>query len=177
VVFVIVYDSWAKRRRFLGPPTMAACRGLNLLLGVAAVPSQLGHAWPLGSISFTYIFAVTALSRGEVHGGTRRVAALALACLTGVLVVLLGLAIRSDGQPLVAVAVVALLGWRVWPPFWRAFRAGQPGLIRQAIRAGVLSLVVLDAALAAIYAGMLSSLAVLALGVLAAVLARLFAVT
>jgi hypothetical protein len=36
---------------------------------------------------------------------------------------------------------------------------------------------VLDAALAAIYAGVLSSLAVLAIGILAAWLARLFAVT
>jgi len=50
-------------------------------------------------------------------------------------------------------------------------------LIGRAVRAGVLSLIVLDAALAACFAGSLHGLAVLALWPLSLGLARLFAVT
>ena len=52
-----------------------------------------------------------------------------------------------------------------------------PGPIRQAIRTGVLSLVLLDAVIGASYGGALYSLVILATGLVAASLARLFAVT
>ena len=68
----------------LGPVVMGACRGLNLLLGIAAAPAVLAGSWPLTLIPFTYIAAVTVVSRGEVHGGKRGPAALALVSLGGV---------------------------------------------------------------------------------------------
>ena len=70
-----------------------------------------------------------------------------------------------------------ILFWRVIPPFWAAFRRPEPAAIRLAVKRGVLSLVLLDAALAASYANTLFALAVLATGLLAALLARSFAVT
>ena len=68
---VLLYDAWGKRQRFIGPVNMGLCRGLNLLLGVAAAPAVLPSAWLLAVFPVTYIAAVTALSRGEVHGGRR----------------------------------------------------------------------------------------------------------
>src|SRR5262245_37211380 len=35
---VLAYDAVAKKSSTLGPPTMGACRAVNLLLGISAVP-------------------------------------------------------------------------------------------------------------------------------------------
>jgi 4-hydroxybenzoate polyprenyltransferase len=78
---------------------------------------------------------------------------------------------------LLALALTAILAWRVLGALWRAHQASDPGLVRVAVRTGVLSLVLLDAALAAIYAGTLYGLLVLATALVAGGLARLFAVT
>src|SRR5690606_32258003 len=76
-----------------------------------------------------------------------------------------------------AVGLAIWLGWRVMPPFWRAARHPTPVHLRTAVRAGILSLVLVDGVIAASYAGIIYSLAVLATGVVAWWLARLFAVT
>ena len=175
---ILLYDTWAKRQGPLGPAVMGACRGLNLLLGMAAAPAVLAGSWPLTLIPFTYIAAVTVVSRGEVHGGKRRPAGLALVSLGGVIMALAGVsAAAAAGRRLGAGAVALLLAWRVLPPFWRAYQDPAPGRIREAVRTGVLSLVLVDATLGAAYAGPLFGAVVLATAVVAAGLARLFAVT
>ncbi len=174
---VVLYDTRAKRHGILGPVNMGACRGLNLLLGIAAAPTVLGRYWPLALIPFVYIAAVTVVSRGEVHGGKRGAAGLALISLGGVIFALTGLAVAAGPGWLAPLAVVLLLSWRVLPPFWRVYREPQPLRIRQAIRAGVLSLVLVDAAIGAAFAGPLYAAMILATGVAAAGLARLFSVT
>jgi 4-hydroxybenzoate polyprenyltransferase len=174
---VLLYDAWGKRQALLGPANMGMCRGLNLLLGIAAAPAMLSEAWPLALLPLVYITAVTAVSRGEVHGGKREVAAFALISLSLVLMALLALALRRGGGSWAGVAFALVLAWRVLPAFWGAYRTPGPGPIRHAIRTGVLSLVLLDAVIGATYGGALFSLVILATGLVAASLARLFAVT
>ena len=174
---VLVYDAWGKRQGLLGPVNMGMCRGLNLLLGVSAAPAVLSGAWPLSLLPLVYIAAVTAVSRGEVHGGRRGIAAFALISLGLVLAALVALALGRGGRSWAGVAFTAVLGWRVLPAFWGAYRTPEPGPIRHAIRTGVLSLVLLDAAIGATYGGALYSLVILATGLVASSLARLFAVT
>jgi heme O synthase-like polyprenyltransferase len=174
---VLLYDAWGKRQGLLGPLNMGLCRGLNLLLGISAAPGALGGAWPLALLPFVYITAVTAVSRGEVHGGRREIAAFALLSLSLVLAALLALALGRGGGSWAGVVFALVLAWRVVPAFWNAYRTPGPGPIRQAIRTGVLSLVLLDAVIGASYGGALYSLVILATGVVAASLARLFAVT
>jgi 4-hydroxybenzoate polyprenyltransferase len=154
------------------------CRALNLLLGIAATPAALQTAWPLGLVPLVYITAVTAVSRGEVHGGPREVGRFALISLTLVVVALLALAARGQGSGSWAgVAFALALGWRVLPAFWTAYHTPEPGPIRHAIRTGVLSLVLVDAAIGATFGGALYSALILATGLVALSLARLFAVT
>lgn len=173
---VLLYDGWAKHRPLAGPLAMGACRGLNLLLGASVVPGMLS-LWPLAPLPVAYIAAITAISRGEVHGGGRRVGWLAVGLVGAVLAVLAALGL-TGGQPAWAtLPFVALLAWRVLPPFISAAREPRPAPIRAAVRAGVLSLILLDAALAAAFAGPLYSTAVLALWPLSLGLTRLFAVT
>ena len=172
---VLSYDAWTKRLPLIGPVNMGLCRGLNLLLGVAASPSAVLSNWPLALLPLVYIAAVTALSRGEVHGGRRGIAAFALISLTVVLVALA--ALTGAARSWAGLALTAALGWRVLPPFAAAWREPGAPQIRQAIRTGVLSLVILDAVIGATFGGPLYGVLILATGVVAGTLARVFAVT
>lgn len=173
----VLYDAWGKKRPLGGPFNMGVCRGLNLLLGLSAAPVLLGQRWPLALIPLVYIAGVTAVSRGEVLGGDRRSAAVALALLGAVITALAALSAAPGVAPLGLLPLLLLLIVRVLPPYLRAYRRPDPATVRTAVRAGVLSLIVLDAAVAGGYAGLAFGLAVLALLAVAAGLARLFAVT
>lgn len=177
VIAVVVYDAWGKRSPWLGPLNMGLCRALNLLLGVAAAPAALAEAWPLAAIPLLYIAGVTALSRGEVHGGTGRVAAMALISLSAAMLGLTLVALRSGVNAVPALILVSALAWRVMPAFVDARRRPEPAVIRSAVKRGVLSLVLVDATIGAAYAGPTYAAVILATAVVAGLLARWFAVT
>jgi 4-hydroxybenzoate polyprenyltransferase len=178
VVLVVLYDARAKRHAIAGPVNMGLCRGLNLLLGVAAVPAAVAGNWPIALISVVYIAAVTTVSRGEVHGGKAGAAAFALISLGGVLAALAVIGLDAGGPAAFsALVLTALLGYRVLPPFWRARNDPRPLVIRRAVKTGVLSLVLVDAAIGAAYGGALYGAAVLATALIAGSLARRFSVT
>lgn len=172
-----IYDAWSKHGPVIGPVTIASCRGLNLILGVAAVPEMVASAWPVAALPFAYIVAVTALSRGEVHGGNRTVATFSATVITAVVAALFVMSLRTVHSVAAGVVMTLLLGWRVLPPFWRARQRCDPRNTRMAVRAGVLSLVLLDAGIGAVYAGAPYGLLILALAPVAWLLARPFAVT
>jgi 4-hydroxybenzoate polyprenyltransferase len=174
---VLLYDAWGKRHAPVAPLNMAMCRALNLLLGVAAVPSALPGAWPIAAVPLLYIYAVTAISRGEVHSGSSRAAGSALMVMVASLAGLVVIVVRSGNRAIPALILVAALAWRVVPAFLAARRQPQPATIRAAVKRGVLSLILLDAALAAAFAGPLYAAGVLATGLVAGWLARMFAVT
>lgn len=173
----VLYDAWAKHHAALGPLTMGLCRGGNLLLGASAVPAALVANWPLALIPVAYIAAITAVSRGEVHGGTSRTGYGALGLMLGVLGTLLVLGARGDYRVLHAGPFVLVLAAQVLPPFWRAARTPSPTLIRSAVKAGVVALIPLNAALAAGFGGWVYGALVLLLLPLSMGLGRLFAVT
>jgi 4-hydroxybenzoate polyprenyltransferase len=175
--FVLLYDARAKQQAFAGPLCMGICRGLNLLLGVSADGAALWRSWPIGLFSVLYIAAVTTVSRGEVHGGRTGIATFALISLGVVLGGLASLTAISTSGRIAALVLVAVLAYRVIPPFWQVRKDPQPAVIRRAVKAGVLSLVLLDSAISAAYAGPLYAAAVLATGLVAGSLARLFSVT
>jgi 4-hydroxybenzoate polyprenyltransferase len=174
---VVLYDAWGKHQAAFGPLNMGLCRGLNLVLGMAAVPATISGHWPLALLSFVYIAAATAVSRGEVHGGKRGAAGPALVSLIGVVGVLAAMAVRSGPRAVAAIPLTIVLGWRVLPPFWTVYNDPRPIQIRRAVRAGVLSLVLVDAVISTVYAGPLYGALVLATAVVAGLLARLFSVT
>lgn len=176
-IAVLSYDMAAKRHPFIGPVNMGLCRGLNFLLGVACVPSALAHWWPLGLLPVVYIAAVTALSRGEVRGGKRPVALASFAMLVIVIVALLAVIIDRGTFTLAAVAILCVLGARVLPAYWQAIGDSSAPVIRRAVKTGVLSLVLLDATLAMLFAGPWFALGTITFGACAYALARAFAVT
>lgn len=177
-LMVVLYDVRMKRYAIAGPVAMGLCRGLNLVLGIAAVPAAVISGWPIGLISVVYIAAVTVVSRGEVHGGKSGAATFALISLSGVIA---ALALLGRSAPLVervtGLVLIALLAYRVLPPFWQARNEPSPTAIRRAVKAGVLSLVLVDASISVSYAGPVYGAVVLATALVAGSLARLFSVT
>jgi 4-hydroxybenzoate polyprenyltransferase len=174
---VLIYDAWGKRHAPIAPLNMAVCRALNLMLGVAAVPAALAGAWPVAAVPLLYIYAITVLSRGEVHGGSSRATSSALIILVASIGALVLVIVRVPDRAVPALVLAAALTWRVVPPFVTARRHPTPGAIRTAVKRGILSLVLVDAAIAATFAGPVFAAVILATGLVAGWLARMFAVT
>ncbi len=173
---ILLYDAVAKPSP-AGPLVMGACRALNLLLGLSADPALLPHTWFLTLLPFAYIVGITTLSRGEVHGGTRATSGFALFLCSSVLLALVLLSCLGTHRWASLLPFALLFTARVGPPLWRAYRMPQAGTIRTAVHAGILSLIVLDAALAASFSGVLLGAAILSLAVFTGELAKLFPVT
>ncbi len=173
----LLYNAWAKKSAS-GPVIMGLCRALNLLLGLSAVYAVLVHLWPLAFIPLVYVLAITSLSRGEVHGGTRFVSGTVASLALCVVLTLLALpfALGSD-HGVALLPFVALFTWRIGPSLLKAWRSPTAPAIRAGVHAGVVSLVVLDACLASIFGGLVEGAAVLSLSVVSAEFARFFAVT
>ncbi len=173
----IVYDAWNKHNAVIGPINMGLCRGGNLLLGVSATSAMVGERWFLALIPIFYIAAVTAISRGEVHGGKSSTGKLALILLAIALGGVLGLGLLPNYFIFAALPFLALLTARVLPPFIAATYDPSADIIRRAVKTGVLSLILLDASIAAGFAGWLYGLLVLSLLFVSITLAKIFAVT
>ena len=172
-----LYDAVGKHHPIFGPLNMGACRGGNLLLGISAVPAMIGEHWFLAVIPIIYIAAITTISRGEVHGAKNITGIIALLLIGLVIAGLLGLGLLQDYQVLAALPFVALFAVRVLLPFIKAVREPKPEQIRIAVKAGVLSLIVLDATVAAGFATLPYGLLVLSLLPISMALAQIFAVT
>lgn len=173
----LTYDAWNKHNAILSPINMGLCRGGNLLLGVSATPAIVSERWFLALIPIFYIAAVTAISRGEVHGGKSSTGKLALVLLAIALGGVLTLGLLPNYFLFAALPFLALLMARVFPPFIAATANPSADIIRNAVKAGVLSLIILDASMAAGFAGILYGLLVLALLFVSISLAKIFAVT
>lgn len=173
----LLYDRYGKHHSLFGPLNMGLCRGGNLLLGVSAVPFLVEQRWYLAFIPIVYIAAVTAISRGEVAGGKQKTGAIALVLLGIVLGSLLALSLMPHYSFLVAFPFWALFAVRVFPAWLKATTNPSADIIRQAVKVGVISLILLDATLGAGFTGGVLGFLILGLLPLSLALARLFVVT
>jgi 4-hydroxybenzoate polyprenyltransferase len=175
-LLTIVYDRFAKPNVFLGPLTMGACRGGNLLLGLSAVDTAPFERWNLALVPVLYIFAVTLISRGEVHGGKR-----APLYFAGILFLLVQLAqwgtAHLNGHAFLTIPYLVLHGALLYPPLIQAYRQPTGPNIGGAVKAGVISLILMNAAWAAAAGQWLPALGIAALLPISRFLARKFAVT
>jgi 4-hydroxybenzoate polyprenyltransferase len=173
----LIYDAWGKRHPVSSSLNMGLCRGGNFLLGMSAVPELLSARWYLAFIPLVYIAAVTAISQGEVRGGKRSTGILALVLLVMVLYGLSVLGFSDDYTFLAALPFWVLFAGRVFPSWIQATRDPSAEFIRGAVKAGVLSLILLDATIAAGFADIVNGLLILSLLPISMFLAKQFAVT
>ena len=174
-ISILVYDAIAKKYGFFGPLAMGACRGLNLILGMSVLGS-LEYGWMAG-IPIVYIFAITLISRGEVHGENKNHIVLAGILYASVIFAVLTVAFLYTDSVLFPLLFLALFALMVFRPLYKAYSDNSPQNIKKAVMAGVLSLVVLDASLAVSFSTWWYGLLILALLPLSMALSKLFAVT
>lgn len=164
----LIHALQARVRPWLGAVTAAACRGGTLLLGIAASSGGIADAWSLALVPAVYVLGVVAVSRGGVDPP-----ALTSVAMVAATTMAYGyLAVVRDAWP--ALGFVALLALLVLPPFIRAARRPSAASAAAAARAGVLGLIVGDAALAASFGGLAAGLAILLLLPASLLLARIF---
>ena len=174
--FALLYNKFGKHHSFLGPLNMGFCRGLNLLLGMSVLTSTLEEWYFLGIIPLIYIFSITMISQGEVHGSNRTKlytgAFLYLIVIGCVLYVSF-----MQQKMLIALILLVPFAWMIFKPLLKAIREPLGKNIGKAVKAGVISLILMDAAWAGAFGQIYFALVIALLLPLSLWLANRFAVT
>lgn len=174
-ILILLYDGLAKNHKFFGPLTMGLCRGMNLVLGMS-VFGFVEYPW-IAIVPVIYIFAITLVSRGEVHGENRAHILWAGFLYAVVLASLLVFGSMGEEYPYYLILAVIVFANLILRPLIKAYRDNSPGNIMKAVKAGVMSLVVMDACLAMAFGPLWAGLVILCLWPVSYGLAKLFAVT
>jgi 4-hydroxybenzoate polyprenyltransferase len=142
------YDLMLKAT-FAGPAAMAACRGLDVMLGAST--GRPGAAVPAALAVGTHTYAVTLLSRSEVSGATPRQVkrAAAIGGLATPVVITQIVAGRRGGGGGAAVGLLGRYAASVGGAQLAALRRPSAERVRQAVGAGILGLIPLQASLTA----------------------------
>lgn len=172
----VVYDRFAKHSAVFGPITMGLCRGGNLLLGMSAVSTSIAQWGWLALVPIVYIGAITLISQDEVHGGKRRSLYIAASLYTSVHAIQFLVAVEQGNGPF-ALIIIVLHALLVGRPLWNALQNPIGPNIGKAVKSGVLSLIVMNAAWCVAFGNWPVALGVLLLLPFSILLARIFAVT
>ena len=172
----LVYNKWGKHHKVIGPVNMGLCRGLNLLLGVSIIPGALQDWWYVAIVPVIYISAITLISRGEVYGSKRSPIYLAFGLYLIVLVCILYFSFVR-GMVLQALLFLIPFAWMIFSPLSTALKQPTGPNIGKAVKAGVISLIIMDAAWAAASGEIVAAIALVLLFPISLWMARLFAVT
>ncbi|BBH69795.1 transferase [Actinoplanes sp. OR16] len=187
---VWTYDLWAKDTA-AGPPMMALCRGLDVLLGASG--GRIRAALPAALTMAAHTATVTALSRREVSGGSPALPGATLAATAAVAAAAArrhgasaGPAAAARRQPVSrgwraapagwpAAACVALAGWyAAWYGSAQVRAAADPSAsrIRSAVGAGITGMAPLQGALTARAGNPVTGMAVAAAAPVAGLLTK-----
>lgn len=174
--FALLYNKIGKHHPFFGPLNMGFCRGLNLLLGVSIITSALPQWYFLAIVPIIYIFSITMISRGEVHGGNKRnlyIAALLYVIVAGLI---FWFSYLNKNMLLSGIIMIPFLRM-IFKPLFKAIQDPIGKNIGKAVKAGVISLILMDAAWAATFSTIYAALIIACLLPLSIWLAKIFAVT
>ena len=176
-LLALFYDFVGKNNKLFGPLNMGMCRGANLLLGLSACNIAVSEFFMLAVIPVIYISAITMISRGEVVGGNKTAIGYA-SLLYGIVIGAIGfVAIKSGDRFYFSLGFIGLFAFLIFRPLIAAHLNPNPVNIRNAVKTGVIAIIVMDAALACCYAGWLYGLLLLVLLPFSILLSKLFAVT
>ena len=176
LVFALVYNKYGKHHAFFGPLNMGICRGMNLLLGVSIVSISLQSLYFLGLIPLIYIFSITMISQGEVHGSNRnKLYTGAFLYLIVIGAILYSAFLRQN--IFYAALFLILFAGMIFRPLFTAIEEPVGKNIGKAVKAGVISLILMDAAWASAYGQIFFAMLIAILLPLSLWLAKRFAVT
>lgn len=176
MVSCLIYDKFLKHSTIFGPVNMGLCRGLNLLLGISIIPASIQTWWYLAIIPIIYIAAITMISRGEVHGGSKKTLYFAVALYALVIGSVVYFAFTNNNLPL-SLAFLALFAFMIFRPLSAAIQNPIGPNIGKAVKAGVIALILLNAAWASAFGVWQVALIIIILLPLSMWLSKAFAVT
>lgn len=174
--FALLYNKISKHHSFFGPLNMGLCRGLNLLLGISIVTAALTQWYFFAIVPIVYIFSITMISRGEVHGGSKRNLYIA-ALLYGIVTAFILYFSYLNNKLLLSVIILIPFLWMIFKPLFKAIQNPIGKNIGGAVKAGVISLILMDAAWAVTFSTVYTALMIACLLPLSIWLAKFFAVT
>jgi 4-hydroxybenzoate polyprenyltransferase len=176
MIACLTYDKWMKHHSILGPLNMGLCRGLNLMLGVSIISSSLTDWWFLAVVPVIYIASITMISRGEVHGGSKKMLYFgALLYLVVILAVLYFAYSRHNvSYALIFVLPFALM---IYVPLFKAIKNPIGPNIGKAVKSGVIALILLNAAWASAFGALNVAVFIVILLPVSLLLSKAFAVT
>jgi len=174
-VFALLYNKFGKHHSFFGPLNMGLCRGFNLLLGISIVPEMLSNHY-LAIIPVIYIFSITMTSRGEVHGGRAKNLYLA-AFLYAIVICAIAYFAFVNERLLLSMLFLVPFVVMIFRPLIKAIKEPVGKNIGGAVKAGVISLILMDAAWAVTFDALILAFIIAALLPLSMWLSKLFAVT
>jgi hypothetical protein len=175
-ILALFYDRFGKHNNLFGPINMGLCRGVNLLLGISIINSSVYEWWWLSIVPVIYISAITMISRGEVHGGNKNHLYFA-GFLYALVSIFQGYVAYSLGNITLAILFILLHILLIIKPLMQAIISPVGSNIGKAVKAGVLSLIVMDAAWVAASGNWQVAICVLVLLPISMRIGKYFAVT
>lgn len=175
-VFALLYNKFGKHHSFFGPLNMGLCRGFNMLLGLSMVPEMLWSHYYLAIVPVIYIFSITMTSRGEVHGGRAKNLYVA-AFLYAVVIFAIGYFAFVNNRLAWSLLFLVPFAFMIFRPLIKAIKEPVGKNIGGAVKAGVISLILMDAAWAVTFDALILAFIIAALLPLSIWLSKLFAVT
>lgn len=176
MVSCLIYDRFLKHHALFGPLNMGLCRGLNLLLGVSIINSSILQWWPLALIPIVYISSITMISRGEVHGGSKRMLHFG-AILYGIVIIAILSFAYLQKSLLPTLIFVLPFAFMIFSPLLKAMQQPIGPNIGKAVKAGVIALILMNAAWASAFGVWHVAIFIVILLPISILLGKAFAVT
>lgn len=172
-----LYDKISKHHAVIGPLNMGLCRSFNLFLGISAI-----HTLPLnylytGLIPLAFIAGITLLSRGEVEGAGKKLLIAAGFCFFSLIIIISGLVYLPGFRLQLASPFLLIFVLAIAIPVGKALSSGQPKDLKKAVKTGVISIIIMDSAIGAGFAGLEYGAVILLLLPFSLIAAKTFAVT
>ncbi|MHA8067606.1 UbiA-like protein EboC [Aquirufa sp. ROCK2-A2] len=145
VILVILYDWKSKHNTFFGPFNMGLCRAFNLMLGMSVYELGVIEFGELLIVPLIYIFAITLVSRGEVHGSKPWPLWIAGILFLSVHLAQLNFAWEQHKLAFI-LPFIGLHAYLLYIPLYKAIKQPIGPNIGKTVKAGVLSLIVMNAA-------------------------------
>jgi len=178
--FALLYNRISKHNRFFGPLNMGFCRGLNLLLGISIITGALVQWYYLAAVPILYIFSITMISRGEVHGGNKKNLYIGATLYLIVIFAIHFISSHQGAWPRTMLYTLVFLvpfGWMIFKPLATAIKDPAGKNIGAAVKAGVISLILMDAAWAAAFGAIYPAIFIACLLPISIGFSKWFAVT
>lgn len=151
LVAALIYDKWSKHMVIMGPVNMGLCRGLNLLLGVSIFSSSPQVWWlVIAVVPIVYIASITMINSRKGREGNKKILYFAAFLYALVIACILFIA-QSRGHLYLTLLFVMPFYWMIFDPLFRAMENPVERNISKSVQAGIIALILLNAAWASAF--------------------------